>query len=594
MRRVAFLIRFALVVAASSGIETALGDPIYVDQGPKWTAEDRADYYTRDQGSRLIKLTWLRALKAKDGQPFLSDGLTRYGFLPNPGNNANLPVGLHTTGPAESQMVGITCSACHTRQVEVEGKTYRIDGGPAFMDFQEFLSDLDKAVGDATASETAFAAFAAAVFQPATPSAADVAALRQRVDAWHRRVHAFVTGTLPPVGWGPGRLDAIGIIFNRISGTDVGPPPDFLIPENMKIGDAPVRYPFLWNSPMQNQTDWAGFVLNGNRVFALARNTGQALAFANFEPKRSSGLFFDYDYANSINFDGLERLEKLVLKMGPPKWPREWPIDKKLADEGQKLYQKHCSEGCHEKKEIHALRDLFATTWETPLQNVGTDTRQFDELGWRVKTGALKGAGTPGAARDLEEEDYAVHMMFSAVAGTILSYKLSLGSELGAGDGFGSSLPRDGQVARSAPKSPLPASPAPARASAAPPGAQPSGSPESLTIEPGTLLKRTLKKGEYEARVLEGIWAAAPYLHNGSVPTLAELLVPPAKRMSQFKVGAKYDIKNVGLDVTQEGPTRPVTDCNDLNSGNSRCGHDYGTRLSDDEKKALLEYLKTL
>lgn len=593
MRCVAFLIRFALVVAASSGIETALGDPIYVDQGPTWTAEDRADYYTRDQGSRLINLTWLRALKAKDGQPFLSDGLTRYGFLPNPDNKANLPVGLHTTGPAESPIVGITCSACHTRQVEVGGKTYRIDGGPAFMDFQEFLSDLDKAVGDATASETAFAAFAAAVSEPVTPSAADIAALRQRVDAWHRRVHAFVAGTLPPVGWGPGRLDAIGIIFNRISGTDVGPPPDFLIPENMKIGDAPVRYPFLWNSPMQNQTDWAGFVLNGNRVFALARNTGQALAFANFEPKkRSFGLFFDY--ANSINFDGLERLEKLVLKMGPPKWPREWPFDKKLADEGQKLYQRHCSDGCHEKKEIHALRDLFATTWETPLKNVGTDTRQFDELGWRVKTGALKGAGTPGVARDLEEEDYAVHMMFSAVAGTILNYKLSLGSELGAGDGFGSSLPRSGQVARTASKSPLPASPAPARASAEPPSAQPSGPPESLTIEPWTFFKRTLKRGEYEARVLEGIWAAAPYLHNGSVPTLAELLVPPAKRMSQFKVGARYDIKNVGLDVTQEGPTRPVTDCNDLNSGNSRCGHDYGTRLSDDEKKALLEYLKTL
>ena len=108
MRRVAFLIRFALVVAASSGIETALGDPIYVDQGRDWTAEDRADYYTRDQGSRLIKLTWLRALKAKDGQPFLSDGLTRYGFLPNPGQRGHTSTGLHTTGAAEFQMAGIT------------------------------------------------------------------------------------------------------------------------------------------------------------------------------------------------------------------------------------------------------------------------------------------------------------------------------------------------------------------------------------------------------------------------------------------------------------------------------------------------------
>ena len=71
MRPVAFLIRFAIVIAASSGFEAALGDPIYVDQGPRWTAAARADFYTRDQGSRLINLAWLQALKRKDGQPFL-------------------------------------------------------------------------------------------------------------------------------------------------------------------------------------------------------------------------------------------------------------------------------------------------------------------------------------------------------------------------------------------------------------------------------------------------------------------------------------------------------------------------------------------
>jgi hypothetical protein len=124
--------------------------------------------------------------------------------------------------------------------------------------------------------------------------------------------------------------------------------------------------------------------------------------------------------------------------------------------------------------------------------------------------------------------------------------------------------------------------------------AQPAGVPDSLTIESGTVLSRTVHKGAYEARVLEGIWAAAPYLHNGSVPTLAELLKPSAQRMSQFKLGAKYDVENVGLVVTQDGPTRHVTDCSDLNSGNSRCGHEYGTSLSEPEKKALLEYLKTL
>lgn len=64
---------------------------------------------------------------------------------------------------------------------------------------------------------------------------------------------------LPKNGWGVGRLDAVGMIFNRVSGLDIGPPPDFMIPENMKTADAPVRYPFLWNAPRQDKTQWPGF-----------------------------------------------------------------------------------------------------------------------------------------------------------------------------------------------------------------------------------------------------------------------------------------------------------------------------------------------
>ncbi|HEY8098605.1 MAG TPA: hypothetical protein VIE65_21275, partial [Methylobacter sp.] len=100
----------------------------------------------------------------------------------------------------------------------------------------------------------------------------------------------------------------------------------------------------------------------------------------------------------------------------------------------------------------------------------------------------------------------------------------------------------------------------------------------------------------YESRVLQGIWATAPYLHNGSVRSLTELLTPSAKRVSEFKVGPEYDPEKVGLAVEQTkfNFTLKTTDCSDRNSGNSRCGHDYGTTFSDAEKKALLEYLKNL
>ena len=82
-------------------------------------------------------------------------------------------------------------------------------------------------------------------------------------------------------------------------------------------------------------------------------------------------------------------------------------------------------------------------------------------------------------------------------------------------------------------------------------------------------------KGAYESRVMQGIWAAAPYLHNGSVPTLADLLKPAAQRPASFKIGPAYDREKIGLAVDQ--PTSnfilQTTVCSDLNSGNSRCGH---------------------
>lgn len=592
MHRLVFTL--AIFAATSAGMPVASADPIFVDQGPHWTAQARADFYVTDQGSRLISLSWLQALKGRDGRPFLADSMSRYGFLPNPDGSAGLPIGFHTSGSGGAQLVGITCSACHTRQLEVAGKAYRIDGGPSLTDFQAFLGDLDKAAGDVIANEASFATFAASVLHSPTPAPADVAALRRQLEAWYLRYHAWASATLPRNGWGLGRLDAIGIIFNRIAGTDVGRSQDMLIPENMKPGDAPVRYPFLWNAPMQFLTDWGGFVLNGNGPFAMARNTGQALSFGNFEPKHLSGSSFSY--GNSINFDGLKKLEGLLGSMGRPIWPKEWPLDQELAKKGKVIYEAKCSTGCHGVASSLSFSEpaswISLGSWATPVQNVGTDTHQFDELGRKVKTGTMEGAGFPPFARRLEAEDYAVHMMFSSVMGTLLAYEFGWGAGVSTGDGFGT-LPPNGQ---SASLNLASLNPAAGNGANSPSPTPPAGTPDCLTIESGTLLMRTLCRGAYEARVLEGIWAAAPYLHNGSVPTLAELLKPPAQRVTTFSLGPKYDVEKIGLAATQgpSSPTRTATGCDNLNSGESNCGHDFGTSLSEEDKKALLEYLKTL
>jgi RoxA-like, cytochrome c-like len=99
----------------------------------------------------------------------------------------------------------------------------------------------------------------------------------------------------------------------------------------------------------------------------------------------------------------------------------------------------------------------------------------------------------------------------------------------------------------------------------------------------------------YIAAFLDGIWLRAPYLHNGSVPSIRDLLKPVAERPTVFFRG--YDVLdpvNVGFVSEGEEAERVGTryDVSERASGNQ--GHEYGTKLSAKEKDALIEYLKTL
>ena len=187
----------------------------------------------------------------------------------------------------------------------------------------------------ALTDQQAFADFARAVLGP-TPGAEEKAKLRKAVQAWHLPYHTLMKGALPAQPWGPARLDAVSMIFNRLTGLDIGPPPTYMIPENIKPATAPVRYPFLWNAAIQDKTQWPGFADNGNNILGLARNLGEVYGvFGVFHPKKDSWrlLGIDYLHQNSANFQGLNALEDLVRKIGAPKWP--WKIDQALASQGQ-------------------------------------------------------------------------------------------------------------------------------------------------------------------------------------------------------------------------------------------------------------------
>jgi hypothetical protein len=111
--------------------------------------------------------------------------------------------------------------------------------------------------------------------------------------------------------------------------------------------------------------------------------------------------------------------------------------------------------------------------------------------------------------------------------------------------------------------------------------------------------KRFHKTNGYANLPLDGVWLRAPDLHNGSVPTLWDLLNPQAKRPASYYRGSdEYDWKKLGFK--SESPAAPNGtmyfryDTVDVpgNSNRGHEGHAYGTDLSDDEKWALIEYLK--
>lgn len=545
-------------------------EPIIVDQGTKWTDSARNDFYSRDQGSQLIRLRWMVALKQPNGKPFMDESLGRYGYLPNEASRpAGLPVGFTVTSGGNGQEIGMNCSACHTRQIEVAGTSYRIDGGPGIVDFQSFLADLDVAVNTILTNQQAFTDFAHAVLG-SSPTAKDEETLRKEVETWYLPYHTLINRALPEQPWGPARLDAVSMIFNRLAGLDIGPAPTYMIPENIQPATAPVRYPFLWNASIQDKTQWPGFASNGNSILGLSRNLGEVFGvFGVFHPKKDANHLLGIDYLtnNSANFQGLTALESLVKKIGPPKWP--WKIDQTLASKGKTIYERNTKEGgCADCHGIARGETRFfkKKTWKTPILDVGTDSKEYEILSRTVKTGVLEGAKIPFLAVPLKPVDTAFNVLGTAVLGSILQHYVPIvmkTQDVAQSDNLESPFPLETEALQHA------------------------------FIAPAASEKPTYA---YESRVLEGIWAAAPYLHNGSVPTLAELLKPAAERSSSFKVGPAYDIVNIGIAVEQTrfDYTLQTTDCSDRNSGNSRCGHEFGTTLSSDEKKALLEYLKTL
>lgn len=509
---------------------------INLEQG--WSPEVQQRAWFSSFGSRLIPTAWLRVLEqAGNRQRFMADAnMDALGFLvqaPSTANPDGFPVGFTEVESDGRRWTGLGCAACHTGEVRYQGHRIRLDGGQGVLDFDRFEGAIVDALTATATDQDKFARFADALHT----AAGDRAALRAEVRALADKIGARHRMNAVEVPYGYGRLDAFGQIFNAVAVQILG------LPQNRRAPDAPVSIPVLWDAPHLDFVQWNASAPNAGPGPLLQNVTTALAVYGSLDVSAGGGLD---GYPSSIDFVHLGQIQDDLYALQAPQWPVSifGALDAARVARGARIYEQHCV-SCHQLSDrSNPDRKLRAVL--TPQTDVGTDPRmERNYLDAEADTGAFAG-----------RKQFIV-----------------------AGDPFGARAPTSVLIVHAAIGATL---------------RHPLASVRDAVAGAHSEMKAALNKHPdgYKARPLSGIWASAPYLHNGSVPSLAELLKPPAERVKRFYVGSRvFDPETVGL-AAAAGEHSSLFDT--TLPGNSNAGHTYGTTLDDADKRDLLEYLKSL
>ena len=413
--------------------------------------------------------------------------------------------------------------------------------------------------------------------------------------------------------------------------------------------DAPVSYPFLWDIAQSDYVQWNGLAANAG-IGPLGRNAGEVIGvFGKLdwtEDKPSLANLFHLNLAASIsgqkskrhyiNFKSsidkvnLKRLESHLRELQSPKWPDgcnnlasngqpfdcyatpkgqrnvqldddERPqdilpdIDLAKAKKGRFIYAQYC-QSCHEI--------IDSSDWDRKVigkmmsvEAINTDpTMALNSVNHRGSAGNFKHIyqDTDAGPVILEENAPVVQILTAATRGVIATRDYDKMFLRRWGDWLytlvGSLLDNDIKP-----------------------------SVKVGDYQPDTTAQPYSSLVAYKARSLNGIWATGPYLHNGSVPTLYDLLLPHKNpddpefdadgnaieyRPSEFLIGARE------LDPVRVGFKSSGYNGFNFNTalvGNANTGHEYAagrtpqlgektplTALNKEQRLQLLEFLKTL
>jgi mono/diheme cytochrome c family protein len=588
-----------------------------------WDSAGQKAWHNADQGSRLMPLKWFQALEQPEGgksgplptvKLFMDNAyLAQFKILP-PMGGAALPVGfaidqsddknlvktrLHWLSGSKAaddrvDWVGLNCAACHTAQMTYGQNTFTVDGAPSLFDFQSFVEALDQALvqtrdsAAATADGKRWDRFAHAVLGQGDDTAANrtllLAQLNSLID-WETQTEALNHTDLR---YGYGRVDAVGHIFNRILLFGGGAQP---VPNP---ADAPVSYPHLWNITKETQVQWDGIATNAKINIgaiptdfgAMGRNVGEVLGvFGEAVIRPRSGPTDFSGFASSVDIENLNDMEVLLTKLQPPPWPAPFgaPGAINVADAsghtlsssqvlsaGGALFNDRCA-ACHTPHTTYETMETFAQLGPKNQTDEWMACNAWADTG---ASGALTNMPVNYVSGDATAASSPVRGLLATTVKGVLVGKKGDFAKAAAENIFGvTPLPRVVTI-RGAQVRPQ--------------------TPKEIRLQ---LCQKNAANPlmAYKARPLEGIWATAPYLHNGSVPTLYDLLLPPEQRPKTFAMGTRaFDPAKVGYVTSPSAPGNSFVYDTSL-PGNSNKGHDYGMgTFTPAQRLELLEYLKSL
>jgi mono/diheme cytochrome c family protein len=531
------------------------GKLVYLNQG--WSAEDRADFYWAPQGSALLSYDIYMTLKDPEtgaymNSPEITDA---FGFLREQAhakNPDNFPIGVAKSivndGPFKGEYIGLTCAACHTNQINYEGINIRIDGGNTTA-FQviPWLKKLTTSLEHIQKDKNAYKEMVTEIGKKGKVDEAD---LRKRLDGDVEIAQSLVNKILfSKIEIGPGRMDAFGGIDNALLGIHSG------IMDNITLNEAPVKPSFLWNASHSVWVQWSGVSPN-----PMSRNYSEALGvFARYDLS-ATGKPENYKIS-TVDIKQLILIEKMLRRLAPPQWPQEilGKIDSAKAARGAKLFTSNCA-SCH---------SIYPHRWSEPRENgirmienalvpqaiIGTDPANLKSIG--LDTNAVV---TTKHLKSLfgGKEKVTPTQFFQIIEGAMIQESIS--------------------------KAGL--------------------TPEEILDANGYLTQEMMAKekipfGVYKAAPRDGAWSIGPYLHNGSVPNLFELLSPAKERSESFYVNSQFDPVKVGISTSQKSGFKFDTKL----TGNSNAGHSFedtkgpgviGKKFTETERYEIIEFLKSI